>query len=310
MARKKKRRFSLPQENRNFFDSNQRNVTTYQFLLDRMCAIWLDRFIYDNMPDTIDIPTLQNSLLYRGHVAYFVDGYMGDLALGGALSNAVDIYNYPSEYQITAANGYYTVLSVSKFALDRNGVVIYDNFNRSIPFQGILYYADKLFVALRAADVNLDLQAVPNIVRTSQANRLTVENILMKVEGYQSRVVVDDDLDINKTEVINLTVPYIADKVWTYITNIWNDFLTWCGIENATNQKRERLVSNEVNANYGNVEMERNTGLNSRIIGFDEVNALFDREITVRFNSDLMSGLNAPMVDDIIQVKAKEGDDI
>lgn len=289
----------LPQQNTSFDVSATNNTLTYLFIFGRMQNIWLDKIIYRDMPDTIDIPTIRRGLFERGHVAYFRDIVMGDLCIAGEESGNLDVYDYPRQYQIHTSSGYYRDLNVSRFARDRDGVIIYDNYSHLRPIDGVFYYADKLYSALRAADVNVELQRKPSIIATTENLRLTLQNILEKADGNQSRVIVDKAMVDNIASIVNvdLSVPYIADKLWTYTTNIWNDFLTWCGIENATNQKRERLVSDEVHANYGNVEMERNSSLDSQTEGFNAVNRLFGTDIKVEFNSHMSTSLNNPLQD-------------
>lgn len=294
MAKKKRNNFIFPGNNFLFNDSAYGNAQTYNFLCWRMSCIYMDRIRYKNLPDSIDLPALTWGLLANGSVCYFNDMVMGDLCLQGSPSGRMDIYNYPVKYYIHTSSGYTRTLNVSMFSSRYNGVVIYDNFLRTAPLRGIYYYADKLFNALRAADVNIKTQQKPRIIKTSQDMRLSVENMLTKVDGYQHSVVVDKGMSEDTILNIDLTTPYVADKLWTYVTNIWNDFLTWCGIENATNQKRERLVSDEVNANYGDVEMERSSSLDCQRQSFDRVNRLFGTNIEIEFNSDLQSGLNAP----------------
>ena len=70
-----------------------------------------------------------------------------------------------------------------------------------------------------------------------------------------------------------------------YKHQLWNEALTYLGIENVNTDKKERLVSDEVVNNMGDVEGERFTRLNARKQACDEINELFGLNVDVDFRS-------------------------
>lgn len=70
-------------------------------------------------------------------------------------------------------------------------------------------------------------------------------------------------------------------------TQIWNEALTYLGIENTNTDKKERMVSPEVMGNMGDVEAQRFTRLNSRKQFCKEVNEMFGLDIDVDFRSGM-----------------------
>lgn len=264
-------------------------------LFNRMCELYMNRLVFKNLPDSVDVPTITYGLLMNGNVCYFNDPVMGDLCLMGTPSKTVDVYNYQTGYYVHTASGYNRHLSVSRFSPERTGVVIYTNYMRTADILIIKSYAERLTAVLRAADVNINNQKTAKIIGTTDAQRLSLENIMKDYDGNVPIIMTDKNYMMGGEEhpIFDMTTPYVADKMWVYFTNIWNDFLTWLGVENANNQKRERLVEDEVNSNYGNVEMERRTALSMVQRCFDDVNKLFKRNIHVEFNSNLPTQLNA-----------------
>lgn len=296
MARRKHSYREIPSANNNlsFDESLRRNGDAYYMFFNRMVEIYMNRYIWQNMPGSIDIPTLEYGLLMNGNVCFFHDMVMGFLCLMGTPSKHVDVYNYQTGYYVHTASGYNNHLSVSMFSEHRTGVVIYANYMRQADVITIMSYAERLADALRACDVNVATQKTSKIIGTTDSQRLTIINLMKEYTGNVPMMLVDKDLRIGGDDhpVYDMTTPFVADKLWTYIQNLWNDFLTWCGIENANNQKRERLVEDEINSNYGNVEMSRNVGMATRKRACEEINHLFGLDIDVRFNSDLPTKLN------------------
>lgn len=294
MGRKNRGRYrELPfPSNTSFKDSLNRNSDTYYMFFNKMIELYMTRFTIKNLPDTVDLPSMMYGLLFNGTVCYFNDAVIGDLCLMGTPSRTVDVYNYMKGYYIHTASGYSNHLSVSKLASHRTGVVLYTNYMRRPDIIIIKCYAQRLYEALRACDVNVNLQKTTKIIKTSDPQRLTMENVLKNYDGNVPITITDENFAMDENTVYDMTTPYVADKLWVYIQNIWNDFLTWIGIENANNQKRERLVEDEVNSNYGNVEMARNVAYRSLQQGIDEVNMLFGRDLVLEFNSNLQTALN------------------
>ena len=88
-------------------------------------------------------------------------------------------------------------------------------------------------------------------------------------------------------EVLDTVSPYVADQVQIVKHQIWNEALTFLGIENTNSDKKERMVSDEVLNNMGDVEAQRFTRLNARKQFCKEVNELFGLNIDVDFRTGI-----------------------
>ena len=86
-------------------------------------------------------------------------------------------------------------------------------------------------------------------------------------------------------QVFDITTPYVGNELQTYKHQIWNEALTYLGIENVNTDKKERLISDEVVNNMGDVEAERFTRLNARRQACEEINELFGLDVQVDFRS-------------------------
>lgn len=284
----KKRKYS------GFGESLYRNSGTYYFWLYRMLEIYFALFKW-NMPDSIDIRTLNSSLLFNGFVCFYKeDRFTEDrqyVAMPCTMGGNINIYNYPTEYQIVSPNGYTALRNID------NSVIIYNNHLHTVPYQAITLYATRLTNAQIAMDVNINNQKTPKIYKCSEEQKLALQNYLKQYNGGIPVIQVTKENDFIENMVFDTASPYVADKMHIAMTNIWNDFLTYCGIENSNNEKRERLVSAETQANYGNIEASRNTMLMSREEGCYKIRKMFglsEEECSVEFNSKLPTTINFP----------------
>ena len=77
-------------------------------------------------------------------------------------------------------------------------------------------------------------------------------------------------------------------------------------MEANTNDKAERLVSNEITSNMGGIESMRLNRLTSRQQAVEKINAMFGLNVEVRFNSSLQ--LSQLMDGGLIYPEGGEGD--
>lgn len=121
------------------------------------------------------------------------------------------------------------------------------------------YYADMLALCAESVGINLINSHVSTVFPA--ANKTLAESykkMYDKISGGEPAVVVDKNLFSDTGEPVwtpfqkNLQQEYIADKVLADMRKIEAMFDTDVGIPNANTSKRERLITDEVNAN--NVE--------------------------------------------------------
>lgn len=264
------------------------NVATYDDIFSQLKEIALNVYRWENVPESIDIRFLELCLFNRGYAVYFNDEILGNLALNCTIGGALNVYNIPINRTAYASNGY------KRFLTANDSIIIYNNYMHRATYPTIDMYAKRLTQIKRAIDVNITQQKVPKIIQCSRQQQLTVQNMYEQVDNNEPVIILDESTDLKAIGVLDNTAPYVADKLNLLYKDLWNQALTFLGIENSNADKKERLVSDEVGSNYGNVEAQRNVMLNSRKQAVKEINNMFGTEIAVSFNSDLITMLNSP----------------
>lgn len=99
-----------------------------------------------------------------------------------------------------------------------------------------------------------------------------------------------DELTVDKL-LADLGTPFFGDKIHELKRSIMNDFLTTVGINNANVNKKERLVTDEVNANNDEVETIKSVILENLTESFEATNKLSGLNFTVeeRFDSSYIN---------------------
>ena len=178
----------------------------------------------------------------------------------------------------------------------KDSVLIFNNYLHTPTQITIELFARRLYEIERAIDVNVKAQKTPTLILSSEQQRLTMHNLYMQYDGNEPFIFGDKNMDIEGIKSLKTDAPFVADKLENLKHQIWNEALTFCGIENSNQDKKERLVSNEVGCNYGNIEAQRNVMLNARKQAVKKINAMFDTNIDVHFRSNLATMVNVDNV--------------
>lgn len=268
------------------WDSARINNATYQFFFMKLMSIALSCFKWENLPDSIDERFLELTLANRGSCLFFKDEELGFLTLPANLSGQLNVYNIPKIRQAFASTGY------NKMCDDKDSVIIFNNYLHFSTLSVVEHYAIRLYEMQRTIDVNVKAQKTPKIFKSNEQQRLTLQNIFMKYEGNEDAIFIDKDFDMNALQVFDTSAPYVADKIRMLMSQTFSNFLNDLGIEAITTEKKERINEAETESTKGYVEIGRNIFLNARKQACDEINKMFDLNINVEFDSNLISSLN------------------
>lgn len=268
------------------FINNQDTATMFMW---RLMNLAISVFKWDNLPEGVDERMLEFWLLRDGFVGFFYDEALksderrrapeGYAVLPMMIQGQWDIYEYPRDRRAYAVNGF------NYECTEDNSVIIYQNYLRVPMWLTLWQYAYRLAETQRTIDINCKQQRTARIIRCSDDQRLTYLNAAKEVDEGRPWVHGDKNLDLDAFQVFDITTPYVGNELQTYKHQIWNEALTYLGIENVNTDKKERLISDEVVNNMGDVEAERFTRLNARKQACDEINKLFGLDVKVDFRS-------------------------
>lgn len=278
-------------------NSDVENEFTYIDYYNRLKELALNVFKWKNLPDTVDERFLELTLYEQGYCVYFNDPHIGNLALTCTIGGRLNVYRIPINRMAISVNGY------KKDLTERDSVLIFNNYLHTPTDLTIRLYAKRLYEIQRAIDVNVLAQKTPILILADEKERLTLKNMYMQYDGNQPVIYGSNSLDPNALSVLKTDAPYVADDLMVLLHQVWNEALTFLGIENSNADKRERLVSDEVSANYGHIEAQRNVMLNSRKQAVKQINKMFGTNIEVGFRSNLKTLVNSSLVEkeDIVE---------
>lgn len=257
------------------------NNRTYLQYYNRLLELAINMYEWKNLPDSVDERFLEMTLFSDGMAVFFRDDVLGELCLQCTIGGELDVYRIPIERTAYATNGYQMRLN------SQNSVIIFNNYTHTNSMLDVEMYARRLYEIERTIDVNVKSQKTPLIVRATENQRLTMKNLYMQYDGNEPFIFGDNNLDMDAIKVLPTNAPYVADKLNILKRQIWNEALTYLGIENSNTEKKERLVSDEVNSNLGGVAAQRFCRLNARRKAAEQINKMFGLNIEVDFREEV-----------------------
>lgn len=277
----------------NFEESLYANQSAWRFYADRLTELSISMFEWENLPDTVDERYLELILFRNGSIVFFKDEVMGYLALPWTNNGKLNNYGIPTKRRAFSVSGYQ-----SPVLTEENSTIIYNNMLHTNSIRTVEYYARRLWDIDRTIDVNIRAQKTPVFLQGTEAQRLSLINLYQQYDGNAPVILGDKALDIdNVIRCVKTDAPFVADKIYTLKTQLWNEALTYLGISNVSFQKKERLISDEVSRAQGGTIASRYSRLESRRKAAGEINRIFGLHLDVNFRADFREQDDEFMID-------------
>lgn len=297
MAKKVLQNFPTKKQNNQFFDSLYLNDSTYIDYLARMTKICLSMFEWINLPKSMDSRFLERTLFYEGRASLLYDDEYGFINTKCADGGYLNIYELPTSlhcYSLRYSSDRLVYSGLPTDVLTDQCVLVLNNWERIPTINTIQLFAYRLYLAQRSCDVNIMATRTPVLILGTEKQKMTLENLYNKYDGNQPFIFGDKDIISNDMmKAISTQAPYVADKLCEYKKEIWNEFLTFIGVNNIDVEKKERLISGESSSNNEVINLNLQSYLAPRKKACEQFNELFglegDKKIDVRVRSDLFN---------------------
>lgn len=274
-----------------FKDAVLLNDASYFDYLDRMRKIALSMFEWENLPDSMNARYLEMTLFYKGQAGLLYDKDYGFINTQATDSGYINIYGLPSRiqcysYRYNEMRDLY--VKGSGEPIDKEAILVLNNYDRTPTATTLQLFAYRLAQAQRTADVNIMAQRTPILITTDQRQEFSMRKLYEQYDGNTPVIYADKNSGLNPDAVraIKTDAPFIATDILQYKILIWNEFLSFLGISNL-DEKRERLISSEIDSNNELVNMNLQSYLIPRKKACEEFNQKYGTNIDVKVRSDL-----------------------
>ena len=258
-----------------------------KYLLEKIFSV----YEFENIPNDWNMTYFMYVLFCLGFIGVMNTDKFGIVCQHGTLSGR-GLYYQPTTFIVT--NPLFD--KSYKLKIDSDCTVIKLQPNYSGVMDIVDYYASMLALHSESAGINLINTKLAYVFMSSnKAQAESFKKMMDDIASGKPAVFIDDklfDVDGNPKWMQfnnNLRETYIAGDILMDMAKWLDMFNTEIGIPNANTEKKERLITDEVNANNIDTMSKATLWLNTLRDSLDKTNKLFGTNIKVkfRFNEEL-----------------------
>lgn len=258
-----------------FEESLFNNLEDYQIFKGRLFDLACGCFNFENLDEKIDKPFIIRRFILEGRLLCFRDEILDKMIIYPFTNNGrLNEYNIPIERHVVLMNN-----GATYNLNDEDSVILRCNVSGTSLARIIDYFARNIYLINRTIQININAQKTPVALQCNEDNRLSYENLLKDYQGNVPVIFGSRDLDLNQMKALNMNAPLVAPQLYELMANYWNEFLTFFGIPNVSLNKKERLITDEVQRTMGGILVSRQNFENQLKSDFDKVNKMFGTNI-------------------------------
>lgn len=261
----------------------QLNDLTFTDYYNRLSLLARVVFKWENLPNNIDEKWIEAFLYSEGKCMFFKHSELGLMVASCTDYGTLNPYNEPTELKPVIPN--YTGIDIKSYENGSECVLIRNNDDMIPTSRTVKLYAYKLTEIDRTIDVNIKAQKTPILIKCSEKQKVTLTNVYNQYKSNMPVIFGTKDLDLSEIGVLNTSAPVVFPELEIQKHSVWNECMSFLGINNANQDKRERLVDDEVKANDEQIQMFAHIMLKSRERACEEINRIFETNISVCFRS-------------------------
>lgn len=301
------RRYTPPQNSREMRkQARYENSVQWDDVFYRNLAMLCSSFKWTGLPESVDSYFFEKTLLCRGSACIVDDKELGiKLGLPCNPASPMNLYYEHTVYNAVSmgftkpfvAITHYNKDVFMKPAFNNNalvpedlaiGCVCFDNTEQYPMLYTLEMYTTKIVDTMRAIDVVQKLMKTPRVIETDENSVATVQRAIQSVDENILAIFGRKDVAKALRESQSLDTganPAILDCLWAHYNNLYSSFYTAFGINNLnTNDKKERLLVDEVNSNNESISFNIQHRLEQRQHFCENYKAAFGETISVELN--------------------------
>lgn len=269
--------------------SEYENSIEFQNVFCNLVNLALDKFHFDNLPETCNERYFKKCLLFNGKAAIINDQQLGYLSLG-ITSDAQEVTLYGEWDRINAygADGFsrsYTCYVEGGYNEGVEAVICRDNDMCYPMVNYIIIMAERLCSTMRTVDVTARKLKTPYFIVAAEEQKSAIKKILDDIDFNQDSIITNKSVNPNMFQVLPTNVRAEALSIlWEHYYNLQTEARTYLGIPSVPNRyKKERMVVAEAQADDSLASSNLAYRMHSYEKFCDIVNAHFGLNISIRF---------------------------
>ena len=261
------------------------NNRTYSDFYYRLSLLARSVFEWSGLPNGIDEKWIERYLFNEGYCMFFHDEEKGFMVARTAANGKLNEYDEPTKLYPVFNNS--CGGQIAKSYINNENAVLIRNNDLYLPTRNTIdLFALRLTIIQRSIDSNVSAMKMSNLIRCSERQKNSFKHAFNQWNEFEPLIITDSDMELQDNfDVLKTDAPIVFDKLQLQKNAVWNEVMTFLGINNANMDKRERLVDDEVQANNEQIMLSAYTMLKSREMACKTLNEIFGLNISVRLRN-------------------------
>lgn len=264
------------------------NNTSYFYYYDKLMKMIYTIFKFDNIPSYWCMPYFKEKLFNRGVLAV-VDTSAGVLPLECSYEG-INVWGMPVYFNINNV-----VLGNLRGKIGEDGELIYFSVVENT-YKSMVQLVDRYASLLANIDGSLNTTLINSRIAqvfeaSSNAQLKAMEKVYDQISNGKPAVFIRKNGEEPFEHAIfnNVKNTYIGNDLIITKQSIFNEFKSEIGINNSNTQKKERLITSEVENNKEELNSNIYEWYYNLSDCISKVNAMFNLNISVSFNEDVVN---------------------
>lgn len=270
----------MSRQKRRFFQRIYKEGVEYNKWLFKFANNAIASYRVEGLPVEVDARWLALKLFELGSVAFFYDEDAQEYACMQYLTMGVfDCYGNPTKIRVCNPwTNYQKILKKGQF------VIIWDNYLRINSYQSFIGLAYRLTRLDGTIDVNCTAQKTPVIVACNENSQLSMKNMIARVDADEPYIPVSKKFNTDDIQAIQLNAPFIALDLLEAQQRLYNQGNSMLGITSVIAQKKERMITSEVESSNADSLANRRSRTMARDFATEQIKELFGIDVKWYFD--------------------------
>lgn len=258
-------------------EAQRENQTLFWEMFNRWSNLAVTRYDWKNLPDGVDERLLNIGLYLQGTCAFFEDPMVGLTALPCNYGNRFNFLYQPTSVTVYGYGTSKTLNDPKEFGFVRSTPT-------GLPLALTIYeYTRRMTDILRTIDVINQRMKRPYLIRCEEKERLTIQNLFKKIKDNEELILGQKNFPLEERSFDIAPLPYVGntDILWESYKAYERLLYTAIGVQTLPENKRERMIVDEVNSNNMVIELANETNLKEISLCVEVVNEKFRTNIEV-----------------------------
>lgn len=259
-----------------------KNREQYRDYFTLLVDIFLNLFEWKGLPETCNSRVLETTLFFYGKAVFQKDPKFSYIHTPVVFDEGLNIYYEPVTVRAYSYN-YERRLKYGGVLADPECVIIRNTRQMYASWVTAQIWAEKIVDAGRSIDVLAKRMKNPYFIFADKDLQKTVEFALKDIDNNEMAVFFNRATRGGEAPFELANTSYVHGSltdIWEHKHNLESEIQSRFGIDNAHTDKRERLITDEVESEKGNINANLNILLDSRKEACEEINKLFGLNVS------------------------------